>query len=521
MTTGTLENAYGKAATHFLYRVTTALHDFHHEPAQALRASIAHLVHFGYDRPTIALYDPAREEVRVELTHGLSNEEKRKGRFRKGEGIEGKVIEDGQVAVIPSMSLEPDFIDRTGARRDVDKAKTAFICAPITGLDLEVIATLSVDVPNAADERLNWDRRLLTTFAALVSATVIRWRDHLQDESVIDTRVNQLKARRLLRPKELIGRSQRIEDVFMLMDQVAPSDLNVLIRGENGTGKEVIARAIHKGSARSGAPFVRVSLGGRPDDLMERELFGFVHGEVSGAAQGQKGRLELANGGTVFLDEVADLSLEMQVKMLTVLQERAFTRIGDNQSRRLDVRFIASSRMNLEALIEQGTFRDDLFYRLNVFPIYVPALKERKTDITLLADFFVEKHAQQQGKTVTRISTPAIDLMCAYHWPGNVRELENCVERAVLLAHDGVVRDHHLPPTLQTGRSSGTTKQGSLETVVAAFEREVLIEAMKNAHGNMAAAARALETTPRILSYKLKKHGLHTRLAIRRRRDSE
>ena len=306
---------------------------------------------------------------------------------------------------------------------------------------------------------------------------------------MIDTRVNQLKARRLLRPKELIGRSQRIEDVFMLMDQVAPSDLNVLIRGENGTGKEVIARAIHNGSARSGAPFVRVSLGGRPDDLMERELFGFVHGEVSGAAQGQKGRLELANGGTVFLDEVADLSLEMQVKMLTVLQERAFTRIGDNQSRRLDVRFIASSRMNLEALIEQGTFRDDLFYRLNVFPIYVPALKERKTDITLLADFFVEKHAQQQGKTVTRISTPAIDLMCAYHWPGNVRELENCVERAVLLAHDGVVRDHHLPPTLQTGRSSGTTKQGSLETVVAAFEREVLIEAMKNAHGNMAAAA--------------------------------
>ncbi len=260
-----------------------------------------------------------------------------------------------------------------------------------------------------------------------------------------------------------------------------------------------------------------VNCGALPENLVESELFGHIRGAFTGAVQDRKGRFELADGGTLFLDEIGDLPLAMQVKLLRVLQEGEIHRVGEETSRRVNVRVLAATHTDLETMIEEGRFREDLFYRLNVFPIYVPALRERRTDITLLADYFVEKHARQQGKDVTRISTPAIDLMCAYHWPGNVRELENCMERAVLLARDGVIRDHHLPPTLQTGLSSGTTKQGSLESTVMAFEREVLIEAMKNARGNMAAAARALETTSRILSYKLRKHGLHERLAVRRR----
>jgi Nif-specific regulatory protein len=307
----------------------------------------------------------------------------------------------------------------------------------------------------------------------------------------------------------LVGNSGPMKAVVELVHQVAPSEATVLIRGESGTGKELVAQAIHADSVRREGPFVAVNCGSIPENLVESELFGHVRGAFTGAAMNRVGRFEAANGGTLFLDEIGELSLASQVKLLRALQTRQIDRVGENRSRPIDVRVVAATNADLEKMMQEGRFREDLYYRLNVFPIYLPALRERKADITLLADYFLERHAQEHGREVKRISTPAIELMTSYHWPGNVRELENCIARAVLLAQDGVVREHHLPPTLQTGKSSGTTKSGSLHDVMMAYEREILIEAIKNANGNQSQAARALGTTPRILGYRLRRHGLH------------
>ncbi|MEE2758340.1 MAG: sigma 54-interacting transcriptional regulator [Myxococcota bacterium] len=504
--------------TRLFHRITQSLQAHHDDVSTALNESIGHLAAYGFIRPTVGILDSIRDEIRIEFAHGLTEKEKRRARFRRGDGIEGSVLAHGESVLVPRMSEHPHFVDKFGVRHADLQQETAFACIPIYALNHEVIGILTSDLPALSPRRLKWESRVLETAAQVMSSVIRIWRDRLEEETAFDDMSRRLKVRRVLRPRNLVGRSRLIEETFQLLDQVAPSELPVLIRGENGTGKEVIASAIHEAGSRSREAFISVSCGALSETRIESELFGHARGALPGALQDRKGRFEMANAGTLFLDGIGDLPPSIQMKILRVVQDGELNRLGEERIRHVDVRLIVATNDDLAARVSRGQFREDLYYRLNVFPIHVPPLRERKTDITLLADHFVEKHARQQGKDVTRISTPAIDLMCAYHWPGNVRELENCIERAVLLAHDGVIRGHHLPPTLQTGLSSGTTKQGSLDTVVHAFEREVLIEAMKNAHGNMAAAARALETTPRILAYKLKKHHLHERLALRRRR---
>jgi len=310
-------------------------------------------------------------------------------------------------------------------------------------------------------------------------------------------------------PEAIVGSSRHMRQMYELLAQVASSHTTVLVRGESGTGKELVAREIHARSDRADKPWVAVNCATLLDQLVESELFGHVRGAYTGAHATRKGCFELADGGTIFLDEIGELAPHIQAKLLRVLKEGEIHRLGDDGTRKVDVRVIAATNVDLERAIEKGMFREDLYYRLNVFPIHVPPLRERRTDITLLADHFVEKYATIHNRSVVRISTPAIELMTSYHWPGNVRELENCVARAVLLATDGVIRQHHLPPTLQTGKSSGTAQKGSLEEMMMAFEREILLEAMKDANGNQAQAARALKTTPRILGYALRRQGLH------------
>lgn len=311
----------------------------------------------------------------------------------------------------------------------------------------------------------------------------------------------------------LSGQSLAMRRLDGMILQVAPTETTVLLRGESGTGKEVTARAIHAASRRAQGPFVAVNCGSLPTQLIETELFGHVRGAFSGAESTRRGRFELAEGGTLFLDEIGELEIGSQAKLLRVLQERQIHRVGDELPRDVDVRVIAATNADLEASIECGRFREDLYYRLNVVAIRLPPLRERRGDIIPLADHFLERFAQEYQRRVVRLTAPAIDLMMAYHWPGNVRELENCMARAVLLCSDGVVRSHDLPPSLQTGDSSSTTRPGSLEARLMAFEREILIEAMRNAGGNQAQAARDLETTPRILGYRLRRHGLLSELA--------
>jgi len=293
--------------------------------------------------------------------------------------------------------------------------------------------------------------------------------------------------------------------------QVAQTNTTVLIRGESGTGKELIAHAIHYNSLRAKKPFVKVSCAALPDTLIESELFGYEKGAFTGAAGRKKGRFEMAEGGTLFLDEIGDINLSTQVKLLRVLQEREFERVGGTETVKVNVRLIAATNKDMEKAIVDGTFREDLYYRLNVFTIFVPPLRERKADMLLLADHFLEKFSREHGKVIKRISTPAIDMFMSYHWPGNVRELENALERAVLVCDGAVIHGHHLPPSLQTAEASGTVTRVSLREAVAAFERDLIQDALKTTRGNRAKAARLLDTTERILNYKVRGHGVDPR----------
>jgi len=302
-----------------------------------------------------------------------------------------------------------------------------------------------------------------------------------------------------------------MQEVYQLISQVAASDTTVLLRGESGTGKELVAHAVHYASRRAAKPIIKVNCAALPEGVIESELFGHEKGAFTGAVAARKGRFELAQGGTLFLDEIGDLSPAMQIKLLRVLQEKEFERVGGTSTIKADVRLIAATNRVLEQLIEKEQFRQDLYYRMNVFPVHIPPLRERRTDILLLADYFAERYSRQNHKNVRRISTPAIDMLMAYHWPGNVRELENCIERAVLLSDDDVIHGHHLPPTLQTAEASGTVPRGTLRATLERVERELLVEALKSARGNMAAAANALGITERIMGLRVRKYRVEPR----------
>ncbi|MGZ3455900.1 MAG: sigma-54 interaction domain-containing protein, partial [Polyangiales bacterium] len=272
------------------------------------------------------------------------------------------------------------------------------------------------------------------------------------------------------------------------------------------------AHAIHYNSLRAKKPFVKVSCAALPDSLIESELFGYEKGAFTGAHAQKKGRFELADGGTLFLDEVGELSIATQVKLLRVLQEREFERLGGTKTLRANVRLIAATNRDIEKAIASGAFREDLYYRLDVFTVFVPPLRDRKPDIMPLADHFLAKHAPKLGrKKIKRISTAAIDMLTAYHWPGNVRELENAIERAVVMCDGNVLHAHHLPPTLQTAEASGTVEARTLADATAAFERDLIADTLKSTRGNRAKAARILGTTERILGYKASKYAIDAR----------
>ena len=306
----------------------------------------------------------------------------------------------------------------------------------------------------------------------------------------------------------MVGRSPAMRQVFAQTTRIAAGSAPVLIVGETGTGKELIARAVHAGSKRKDRPLLKVNCAAQPARLIESELFGHEPGASTGALAQRLGRFELAHGGTLFLDEVGELSGSTQVKLLRVLQEREFERLGGVTSIKVNVRLVAATNKDLEAAVKEGTFREDLYYRLNVFAVYLPPLRERRPDISLLADHFVEKYAAAHGKDVRRIATTAIDMLMSYHWPGNVRELENCIERAVLVCEGGVIHAHHLPPSLQTAEVSGTLPRKSLEEALASYEKDLILDALKTARGNRAKAARLLDSTERIIGYAVQKHDI-------------
>ncbi len=495
-----------------LYEITKAIHS-----TLDLRQSLYKVLdilaqNLGMNRGSITLLNPETSEIRIEVAHGLSPTAKTRGRYRLGEGITGMVTATGRPMAVPKIDEEPLFLDKTGARRKIDKSKISFICVPIKE-GTRVLGTLSVDRVFEGKAPLDEDVRLLSIISSLI-AQKVSMLDKINREKQ-RLREENLRLRRELYEKysfsNIIGNSRKMQEVFYLISQVAKSNATVLLLGESGTGKELVANAIHYNSLRADKPLVKVNCAALPAELVEAELFGYEKGAFTGATRSKEGKFELANGGTIFLDEIGSLALEAQGKLLRVLQEKELERLGSTEVRKVNIRLIAATNTNLAQAVEQGRFREDLFYRLNVYPIYLPPLREREADILLLADYFLEKYAAEYGRDIKRISTPAIDALMRYHWPGNVRELENCMERAVLLCQEQVIHTYHLPPSLQTAEDTGTQQAQSLKEAVERFEMDLIIDALKSSRGNMRKAARALKTTERIFGYKVKKYNINPR----------
>jgi Nif-specific regulatory protein len=463
------------------------------------------------DRGTVSILNPLRNEISIEVAHSLSPSTIERVKYKLGEGITGRVIQTGKAVAIPKISEEPLFLDRTASRKIRKGFKEiSFICVPIKKGN-HVIGALSVDRTYEKGYALKVGEKLLSVVATMIAQHVINLETIRREKEQLRNENKRLRGEleNKYRITNIIGNSNKMREVYQMISQVCRSNATVLVRGESGTGKELVANSVHYSSLRAKGPFIKVNCAAIPANLIESELFGHEKGAFTGAIKQKMGKFELAHKGTLFLDEIGSIGLDVQANLLRVLQEKEFERVGGQKTHKVDVRIIAATNKNLEQAVEEGSFRGDLYYRLNVFPIYMPPLRERKTDILLLADFFLEKYALENTKEIKRFSTPAIDMLMDYHWPGNVRELENCIERAVLLCDVGVVHSYHLPPTLQTGLESDTLPELSLEDAVANLEREMIIDALKNTRGNITTAADILKTTVRKFAYKAKKYGVH------------
>lgn len=450
---------------------------------------------------TITLLNRKTGDILIEAAHGISPQKTRRVKYKLGEGVTGQVVLTGEPAVIERTSETPHFLDKTkrGKRSD-----TSFICVPIK-VGNEVVGALSVDREFDPNHDLQDDVRLLTIVSSMIAQAVKLRRAAQEQSEKLEAENRRLRdaLKDRFRPSNIIGNSHEMQIVYDQIAQVSRSSTSVLIEGETGTGKELVAHAVHYNSDRADKPFIKAHCAALPESVIESELFGHVKGAFTGAHADRKGRFEMAHGGTMFLDEIGDVPPSIQIKLLRVLQEREFEPVGSTETIRVNVRLVAATNRNLLEMVSQGKFREDLYYRLSVFPLYVPPLRKRKADIALLTDFFLEKYARDSGRKIRRLSSAAIDMLMSYHWPGNVRELENVIERAVLVAEGDVVHPHHLPPTLQTAEASGTPIKGDLKSMVEAFERDLILDALKSTRGNMAAAARTLGITQRIIGYKV------------------
>jgi Nif-specific regulatory protein len=466
--------------------------------------------HHGAVRGIVSLLHPDGD-LRVEASDGLGDAS-RPARYQVGEGITGKVVQSGKPIVVPRVSREPAFLHRAARRPELAHQELSFMCVPIL-INRRAAGALAIDLKFKPERTFDRSLKFLVLVASMIGQAIKVQR--LIDEDKRKLLDENTHLRQELRERydfsNFVGSSGPMRQIFEQITQVAGTNTTALIRGESGTGKELIAHAIHYSSLRAKKPFVKVSCAALPDSLIESELFGYEKGAFTGAEARKKGRFELADGGTLFLDEIGDINLATQVKLLRVVQQREFERVGGTETVKANVRLIAATNKDLEKAIANGTFREDLYYRLNVFTLFVPPLRDRKPDLLLLVDHFLEKFAREHQRSIKRISTPAIDMLASYHWPGNVRELENTIERSVLMCDGEVIHGHHLPPSLQTAEASGTVTRVSLQDAVGAYEKDLIQDALKTTRGNRARAARLLDTTERIINYKVRNYGIDAR----------
>jgi Nif-specific regulatory protein len=414
-------------------------------------------------RGALVLLDESTGRLRTEAAIGLTPDEIERGKYALGEGVTGNVVATGRARIIPDLRNEPDFLNKTG-RFDPESPdqQVSFLCVPIK-IEGRTAGALSVDKPFKSDDDLKGDQIFLDIIGAFLSQAiqinriVMRQKEELLEENA------QLRAqvRDRYRFENVIGDSPAMHEVFATVGQVANSRATVLLLGETGTGKEMIAKAIHYNSPRKDKAFIRVNCGALTGTLLESELFGHVKGSFTGAIRDKEGRFEAADGGTIFLDEVGTMEPPLQVKLLRVLQEREFERVGDNQTVKVDVRVIAATNVDLQEEVAKGNFREDLFYRLNVVSIYLPPLRNRREDIPRLIDYFLDKYNVVNNRNLRRISREMLNVLLRYPWPGNVRELENAIERAVVLSRDEDFTEDLLPLSVRMFAAQRRTTQSS------------------------------------------------------------
>jgi Nif-specific regulatory protein len=458
----------------------------------------------------VSLFHRKTGNIVIHESFGLTGEEEARGVYSLGEGVTGKVVESCKPIILHKISEEPGFLHRTRSLKYGIESEFSFICVPILR-GRKVLGTIGAERIYDSTGLLEQDVELLSTFASLLAPAVELYLLEHVDKVQLENENRRLNEalREKFRPSNIIGNSKPMQEVYALIQKITKMKTTVLVLGESGVGKELVASAIHYNGPLPDGPFVKFNCAALPESIIESELFGHEKGSFTGAASFRKGRFEEADGGTIFLDEVGELSLGMQAKLLRVLQEKTFERVGGNHPIKVDIRIVAATNRDLTAMVDKGEFREDLFYRLNVFPITIPPLRERGSDIVTLADHFLLRYARESGKEIKRISTPSLNMLMSYHWPGNVRELENVIERAVILTDDDVIHGYNLPPSLQTSVLTGTVCKSGLEAKLDAVEYEMLVESLKTHYGNMTEAARELGLSRRIMGLRMKKYNLN------------
>jgi Nif-specific regulatory protein len=464
----------------------------------------------GVLKGMVCLYNSKTGKIFIHDSIGLSEEEEIRGVYSVGEGITGKVVESGEAIIVPRISEESAFLDRTKSHPTEEDKNRSFVCIPIMR-GKKVMGAISVERLCSNLKSLKHDVDILSIIACLIAQAVELYLLENEERNFLKMENERLKdaLKEKFHPSNIIGNSKPMQEVYSLIDKISKTKSTVLILGESGVGKELVANAIHYNSMEANEPFITFNCAALPESIIESELFGHEKGAFTGAEKSRIGRFEQAHRGTIFIDEVGELSLPMQAKLLRVLQERVFERVGGNVPIKIDIRVVAATNRDLITMVKEGSFREDLFYRLNVFPILIPPLRERGSDIITLAEHFVNAYVRQFNKEIKRISTPVQEMLLSYPWPGNVRELENVIERSVILSEDSVIHVYNLPLSLQTPLLSSTSYKGGLSKKMETVEYEMIIESLTDHKGNISAAAEELGLTRRMLSLRMEKFGIN------------